>query len=186
MRRQSPESKIGGRRRSIGGGAAAGCPPRTLTGRDRASSSNRAPCPAFARSRPVALAAVVVQRARRPSACRCCSSIEGATSAALVIVLLPDAFWPSTSVRLRRVCLPSLSRCVHGRQRTSQPSGGFHSLRHSLGSCAAPTGPRNPPPRAKLRGLTVSPSAVSKTVSGGFPPTRVRIPPPPSTEPDSP
>jgi len=82
-------------------------------------------------------------------------------------------------------CLPSPSRLVHDRQRTSQSSGGFHSLSHSLGSCEASTRPRNQRPRAKLRGITVSPRTVSKTVSGGFPLTRVRIlphtptPPPP-------
>jgi hypothetical protein len=55
-----------------------------------------------------------------------------------------------------------------GRQRTSQSSGGFHSLSHSLGSCEASTRPRNQPPRAKLCGITVSRERSRKPFRGVF------------------
>ena len=58
-------------------------------------------------------------------------------------------------------------------------TGLVHSLRHSPASGSPPLAGRNASPRAKIVVAEPLPAAVSKTVSGGFPPTRVRIPPPP-------
>jgi len=82
-------------------------------------------------------------------------------------------------------CLPSPSRLVHGRQRTSQSSGGFHSQPLPSAPVEASTRPRNQPPRAKLRGITASPSTVSKTVSGGFSSDEGSDPSPSVLEPES-
>src|SRR5207302_5832152 len=71
------------------------------------------------------------------------------------------------------------SRRVHGRQRTSQ----FHD--EFVPPAVPPTSShptavaRDPHGGAKFGLVAVSLETVSKTVSGGFPLTRVRIPPPP-------